>query len=375
MARNGHKIKYLLVTDIPAPWREKVYEIVHRRLGDAFHVAYCSHNEKRRLWTFRHGNHSKTIMKSLSIGNDDWERFINVEIVPLLLRERPNVVICFSLNPTVIITYLVSKLMHSKTIVFADTWLGRDEGINWIQRMMRKIIYNCFGDAYIGASRQTLKMYKYYNNKAKDQALFLSALCADNEYYESVLKSANVEKKFDLLFSGRIVELKNPLFIADVAEKVKEKRGHCSVLIMGDGDRGLKEGMFEKFKQAGIHCKYAGFVEHSKLPQFYSQAKILLLPTSRDCWGVVINEAMISGLPVITTDRTAAAGELVIDGKNGFVLPLDADLWADKIVDLLENSDKLEKFTKAAKETVREFNFAKAADGIIAAINYVERRK
>ena len=376
MAHTGHeKIKYLLVTDIPAPWREKVYENVHRKLGDAFHVAYCSHNEKRRLWTFPHGNHSKTIMKSLSIGNDDWERFVNPEIIPMLLREKPEIVICFSLNPTVIMAYLISKLMHSKTIVFADTWLGRDEGINWIQRTVRKFIYNCFGDAFIGASRQTLLMYKHYNNRAKDESLFLSALCADNEYYERALTNTHVEKKYDLLFSGRIVELKNPLFIVDVAEKVKAKRGRCSVLIMGDGDRSMKEGMFGKFEKADIQYEYAGFVKHSKLPEFYSQARILLLPTSRDCWGVVINEAMISGLPVITTDRTAAAGELVIDGKNGYVLPLDAELWADKIADLLENRDRLETFAENARETVREFNFAKAAEGIIAAIRYAESRK
>lgn len=366
-------IKYLLVTDIPAPWREKVFENVHRKLGDAFHVAYCSHNEKRRLWTFPHGNHPKTMLKPLTIGNNR-ERFINVGIVPFMLNGRPRVVTCFSLNPTAIIALIISKMRGSKNIVFADTWLGRDEGtLSWVQVLTRKILYNYFADAFIGASMQTLNMFKYYNNKAKDESLFLSALCADNDFYESMLKDRKIEKAYDVMFSGRIVELKNPSFFTEVAAKVKQRRGNCRVLIIGNGEENLKEQMFESFKQSGIEYDYAGFIEHSKLPEFYSKAKILLLPTSRDCWGVVINEAMISGLPVITTDRTAAAGELVIDGKNGFILPMDSDLWAEKITALLDNKNLLEEFSLNAREMVRNFNFEKASEGIIAAIRYAEK--
>ena len=129
MAHNGHKrIKYLLVTDIPAPWREKVYENVYRKLGDSFHVVFCSHNEIRRLWKFQHGDYPKTFLKGLTIGNEERERFLNIGIVPLLMGKRPDVLIGFSLNPTVIIAFLLSKILKYKTVVFADTWLGRDEG-------------------------------------------------------------------------------------------------------------------------------------------------------------------------------------------------------------------------------------------------------
>ena len=53
------RVKYLLITDIPAPWREKVYENVYHELGDEFHVAYCGRNEKRRLWKFAEGDTQK----------------------------------------------------------------------------------------------------------------------------------------------------------------------------------------------------------------------------------------------------------------------------------------------------------------------------
>lgn len=365
-------IKYLLVTDIPAPWREKVYENVHRVLGDGFHVAYCSLNEKRRLWKFPHGNHPKTMLKPLTIGNDR-ERFINPGIIPFMLKNKPAVVTCFSLNPTVIAAMIIAKIRGQRTIIFADTWLGRDEGeLSWPQKIIRKVVYNFFADAFIGASRQTLNMFRVYNRRVKDESLFLSWLCADNDFYEGALKGRNIRKDFDLMFSGRIVELKNPAFFAEVAARVKQNRGSCRVLIIGDGEERLKQEMFGRLREGGVEYEYAGFIEHSRLPEFYARAKLLLLPTSRDCWGVVINEAMISGLPVITTGKTAAAGELVIDGRNGFVLPLDAELWACRSTLLLNNVKMLAEFSENARSMAREFNFAKASEGIIAAVKYVE---
>lgn len=61
--------------------------------------------------------------------------------------------------------------------------------------------------------------------------------------------------------------------------------GSCSVLIIGDGDENLKMGMFNILEKHRIHYHFAGFIEHERLPEYYSQAKILLFPTSIDCWG------------------------------------------------------------------------------------------
>lgn len=370
----SNKIKYLLVTDIPAPWREKVYEDVHRHFGDEFHVVYCNNNEKRRLWKFPLGQHPKTFLKTIMITSDKLkENYINLGIIPFLIKHRPKIVICFSLVPTIFIVFAIAKLLKTKIIVFADTWLGRDTGLSWLQKSARKLAYGIFPDAYLGASMQTLNMYRYYNKNVKDYSLFISSLCADNNYFNVYLKEKRIEKIYDIMFSGRIVDSKNPLFFAEVAVRVKEKIGRCKVLIIGDGEEKFKRGMFQLFKEHGVDYDFPGFIEHSELPGYYSKSRILLLPTSGDCWGVVINEAMISGVPVITTDMTAAAGELVFDGINGYVLPLDVNLWAEKIVYLLDNSEKLHQFSEAAKETVMNFNFENAAEGIIQAIEYVEK--
>jgi glycosyltransferase involved in cell wall biosynthesis len=209
----------------------------------------------------------------------------------------------------------------------------------------------------------------------RKEQLFLSHLVADNEYFQKHLSGKNVDRRYDVLFSGRIVSKKNPIFFAEVCGRVKERLGKCSVLILGEGEESLKAQMREIFEKQGVTYHFAGFIQHEALPNYYAQAKVLLLPTSGDCWGVVINEAMLAGTPVITTEWTAAAGELVLDGTNGFVLPLESRLWADKIEALLNDPEKLAAFSECAKRTVAPFCFENAAHGILASIHYLEKRE
>lgn len=127
------------------------------------------------------------------------------------------------------------------------------------------------------------------------------------------------------------------------------------------------------FERNGVECVFAGFIPHAALPDYYAQSRLLLLPTSGDCWGVVINEAMIAGTPVITTEWTAASGELVLDGRNGYVLPLDVDAWASAASGLLSNQARWETFSQCARQTVKEFNYDNAAAGILDAFAYLGR--
>lgn len=351
-------------------------ENVYNKFGNDFHVVYCNDREKRRLWKFPLGKHSyEFLKKDIEFGWAGKDRYLNFGIVPLLFRTRPRIIIVEAFDPAVFITLFVGKALRSKIAWIADTWPGRDINLSWYQRIARKLAFNAFIEAFIGASKGTLEWYKYYNKNISDDALFLSQLCADNEYFTKQLEAKPVGNGYDIMFSGRIVKEKNPLFIPDVAWKIKEKVGTCRVLVIGDGDEGLKIEMFKRFEEKGIECDFPGFIEHSRLPEFYSQAKILLLPTSGDCWGVVINEALICGVPVITTNMTAAAGELVIDGQNGYVLPLDSELWADRICSLLKDNEKYEAFSKRAREIVSEFTFERAAQGIIGAIEYLDNLK
>jgi glycosyltransferase involved in cell wall biosynthesis len=367
---------YLVISDIPTPWREPVFERVYNKLAGTVQVVYLKNNENRRLWSFKMGSHPKTVLKATTLTVGDTERFFNPGIVPFLLRGRPRVafVTASIKDPSIWLAMVLCRLLGTKLALVSDSWLGRDRGIGCLQRWARCVVYNRFGDAFVGASRQTLAMFRYYNPRIVDEQCFLSHLVADNDYFESRLAGQQLERRFDLMFSGRIVKLKNPAFFAEVCAGIKARLGTCRVLIIGDGEEALKVQVRHIFEQHGVSFEFAGFIPHAALPEYYAQSRLLLLPTSGDCWGVVINEAMVAGTPVITTEWTAAAGELVLHERNGYVLPLDVQAWVSAASDLLSSNSKWESFSQCARQTVQEFNYDRAAAGILDAFAYLGKR-
>lgn len=368
------RLDHLILSDIPTPWREPVFERVYRRLRGSVRVVYFRGNERRRLWSFELGSHPKTILRGLVITAGGGERFFNPGIVPWLVRFRPRTaLITASLkDPTAWLALIACRALGTRVALLCDTWLGRDRGIGRAQKLARRIVYNRLGDAFVGASRQTLAMYQAYNPSLGPDRMFLSHLVADNKAFLARLDGRRIERVYDVMFAGRIAEEKNPAFFAEVCGALKTRLGRCRALIIGDGRPTLKEEMRGILERHRVDYEFAGFIPHAKLPDYYAQAKVLLLPTSGDCWGVVLNEAMLAGTPVVTTALTAAAGELVLDGENGYVLPLEAERWAEAVSGLLSSPEAWERFSKAARATVAGFNFDRAAEGILDAFAWLE---
>jgi glycosyltransferase involved in cell wall biosynthesis len=74
---------------------------------------------------------------------------------------------------------------------------------------------------------------------------------------------------------------------------------------------------------AGADVRFLGQVDRDALPALYADADVLVMPSRSDPWGMVLNEAALAGLPLVSTDAAGAAHELIEDGINGFRVPPD----------------------------------------------------
>ena len=77
--------------------------------------------------------------------------------------------------------------------------------------------------------------------------------------------------------------------------------------------------------------QFFGFQAYDSIPAWYARTACLILPSVSEPWGLVINEAMASGLPVIVSDRCGCADDLVEDGANGYI-------FSAKNADSLQNA-------------------------------------
>ena len=77
---------------------------------------------------------------------------------------------------------------------------------------------------------------------------------------------------------------------------------------------------------------------------------------------------MAAGLPVITCENAGVAHDLVIQEETGFVLPVEKEVWAEKVVNILKDQALYEKLSANAHKHVQKYNFQNAAKGVIDAI-------
>ncbi|RHP34992.1 glycosyltransferase family 4 protein [Lachnotalea sp. AF33-28] len=119
------------------------------------------------------------------------------------------------------------------------------------------------------------------------------------------------------------------------------------LLIIGGGDLAPE---YEKFIREH-HLKNVhilGFMDKERVMKYYMASDLFVLPTREDIWGLVINEAMANGLPVVTTDRCIAGRELVANGENGYLVPAeDPDELRKRMREILGDDGLRQRMQKA----------------------------
>lgn len=170
------------------------------------------------------------------------------------------------------------------------------------------------------------------------------------------------------MFSGQFHERKLPHLFVEVCGRLVRQRGRCRALLIGDGP--MRDDVLNRLSKIGVDFTYAGFVQQNDLPKYYGDARVLLFTTRMDPWGVVANEAMAAGTPVVTTPYAGVAGELVIDGMTGAVCEPDPVEWTGKVSRLLDDPNHWQKCSSNARRLVETYNYNAAAEGIDAACRF-----
>ena len=114
------------------------------------------------------------------------------------------------------------------------------------------------------------------------------------------------------------------------------------------------------------------FVVKEKLFDYYKAADIFVHPTSYDVWGLVVNEAMACGLPVVVSDHCVAGLELIKNGENGYQIPMGSDEeMCNRVVEIMSNCELYEKMSQNVLKTIRPYTMSKMAKVQINAIKEI----
>jgi glycosyltransferase involved in cell wall biosynthesis len=228
----------------------------------------------------------------------------------------------------------------------------------------------------------------YEANGIARQRIFLTPYCVDNEYFRKLAKAAEAAREelrasLDvqpgrpiILYASKLQRRKRP---DDLLNAFLQLRGRASnahrpyLLFVGDGE--MLPELTELAKPAGDDVRFLGFRNQSELPAFFDLCDVFVLPSEREPWGLIVNEVMCAGRPVIVSDDVGCGPDLVRNGINGFIYPAgDIAALAKSVEDVLGSAEVAASMGAASRSIIDGWSFAEVLGGLREAIRHVTRK-
>ena len=211
---------------------------------------------------------------------------------------------------------------------------------------------------------------------------FLMPYAVDNQRFAASMASQppNARESFALeagraviLFASKLQERKHcddllEAYLRLIAEMAADDQPH--LLVVGDGEQ--MPTLRDRVTAAGANLvRFAGFRNQTELPGIFSLSTVFVLPSQHEPWGLIVNEAMACGLPVIVSNEVGSAVDLVQDGANGFVVPArDVSALTEALRSVLAPG-VAERMGASSRQRIAKWSFAEDRNGLKAALSFV----
>ncbi len=364
--------RVLYLTCLPSPYRIRFFDALSRQteLTVLYSDLPRDHADRDADWYIAsQGAYRQVQLKSLRrIGGEN----LCVDVLTWLKQPFDAIVICGYSSPTFMLAmawlrchgipfYMEvdgglirqesrAKYRFKKALVSAARW--------WLSTGEETTRYLC----HYGAKRERVYTYPFTSLEASD----ILPKVPGREEKLALRRELGLGEEKILLYVGRFDPLKGMDDLLSITPELPESTG---VYFIGGEPRQEHLSFCRDHGLKNVH--FVGFRKTEALNRYYRAADLLVLPTKSDVWGLVVNEAMAQGLPVITTDKCVAGLELIRPGENGDIVPVDDNAaLRDAICRLLESD--LASLGANALETIRPYTIGNMA---LAHVEIFEKEK
>ena len=345
----------------------ELQKIINKNLTDSFLVVQISSVEKSRV---NLGNSNTSIhqypYKLLHEGTLE-EVSIYQRITGILgtIKEfKPDVVNLtgyYDIASWAILLYC--KLKGIKTILSNES-TANDHSRNRFKELIKGLIVNKF-DGYFNFG--TLSENYLLSLGASPKKMLVKRNCVDNKTLKEVYSEYNlnrVEKQQSLnfapknfIFVGRLIEYKNLFHFLKSFKSAQEKsKEDWGVIILGDGE--LRLDLQQYVRDNNIQqVRFQNGVSWQQVPEYLALSDVLVLPSYSEPWGLVVNEAMACGLPVIVSEKCGCATDLVKIGENGFTFaPNNPEDLTDILLKFINKTVDCEQMGLISEKIIQDFS-------------------
>lgn len=376
------RIGIVIVTNIIAPYRIPLFNRLHESGKLQLKVVALAEKEGNREWQLARED----------IGFDyqllpGWHTFVWRKELPIhlnwglwraLRRHKPDVVITSGYDAlSYWEAFLYCKIFKKKYILWNGTTLlstGRIGG--FIGRMKRVIIKGA--DRYVTYGTKAAEYLVHMG--APEERIHVGVNTVDMDWFGARAKEFHADTdfqqervrypKFLLLYVGQLITRKG---VPQVLKALSVLKDTCiGLLVVGSGP---EEEELKQFcqEQSMKNVYFEGFQQQDALPKYYALADALALPSFEEVWGLVVNEALASGLYALCSNRAGAAHDLIKEGWNGALF--DPDNVGELAVLIQQAKEQIEEI-RTRREAIsehacREFSIERSAKAFLDAIEAV----
>jgi len=353
--------RVLFLTYYASPYRVNFFELLGKKLDVTVLLSdtpdEAVHRDDSWFGRSEGGFHMVQLKKTAMIRG----KRLCLEVLSWLNKSFDEIVICGYSSPTAMLAMGWLRLRRIPFWMEVDGGLVRREGKG---KYLFKRYLVTRASRWLSSGEKTSDYLIYYGAKADRIYRYpFSSLYQADLLREPVpmaektrlRRELGLEERKIVLSVGRFIPVKGFDILLQGAAALPKDVGIYIV-----GDEAPKKYLEERERLGLSNVHFLGFHRKQELARLYQAADLFVLPTRSDVWGLVINEAMAYGLPIVTTDRCVAGVELVENGINGYIVPAeDPAALAEKIL-LVLDSDRTE-MGKAALKKIQPYTLENMA--------------
>jgi glycosyltransferase involved in cell wall biosynthesis len=377
------KCRLLLITEIIAPYRIPVFNALAAHPEIDLHVLFLAETDPAlRQWHVYKDEirFAYEVLPSFRQRLGGFNLLLNQGVAASLQRLQPGVILCGGYN------YLASwqaaywaRRMRVPFLLWVEsTSADQRRGHASVEALKRHFLRLCTGFVVAGlSSRQYMRQFGI-----ADRLIFMAPDAVDNEFFRKGAEAARgnsraLREQLRLppryfLNVGRLIAVKGVFDLLEAYAKLEAQlRENVSLVFVGDGV--AKPELEARARQiAPGHVDFRGFLQRDDLPAVYALAETLVFPTHSDPWGLVVNEAMACGLPVIATDVAGCTPDLVLDSVTGWVVPANNPArLAEALSRVSTHPDQATQMGRQAARKIDDHSPAACANGMAEAALFV----
>jgi len=345
------RLRVVVVTPIPTPYRDPLWCEMASRPGVELQVLYCAERKSDRPWSLNWSRpHDSEVLPATNLTQwlgTEKSCFWNPAIRARLAEADFDALIVGGYNHlTMLWAMHFARRRGIPYFVMSESHLRAKR--SWLRRalkfpVVRSILARAAGGFPTG--RDAASYQVHYG--ARPERLCFVPNVPDVEAFQRHAQSlrpsrSEFRRQQGLsdaplaLFAGRLLRFKG----ADVllrAFAAADRNRHAQLAIIGDGPEAASLQQLCHELNISKAVRFVGFVEPEKMPEWYAAADVFVLPSS-ETWGVVVLEALASGIPVIVTDEVGCHADIVCNPIVGDVVPArDPDRLAEALARRLDS--------------------------------------